>query len=150
MRTLIFAAACALAAMTGGANAASLCNCCESGTEASCAAVCAPVKPAPGQCVATVDFAGTPVIAEGVNPLYSVPLRNLWIGSPNRNQLEDFRRLLELARKGVEKDRKMALKQRRQGKIDAAAAAAAAKRYDEAIVNYYLGLRSYRDAFDGS
>jgi len=79
-----------------------------------------------------------------------VPLRNLWIGSPNRKQLEAFRRLLELARKGVEKDRKMALKQRRQGKIDAAAAAAAAKRYDEAIVNYYLGLRSYRDAFDGS
>jgi hypothetical protein len=128
------------------ASAASLCNCCGSSTAANCQAVCAPVKPVEGQCVATVDFAGKGEIAEGVNPIYDLSLRNMWLGSPNTDQLEAFRKLLELSRKGAESDRRAALRQFAKGKIDKAAADAAAKRYDDAIVNYFLGFHSYSEA----
>src|SRR5436190_230631 len=89
--------------------AASLCNCCGASTAANCQASCAPVKLAESQCVATVDFAGKPEIGEGKNPLYDMSLRNMWIGSPNSDQLESFRKLLELSRKGAEADRRLAL-----------------------------------------
>lgn len=128
------------------ASAASLCNCCGTSTAAACVTVCAPVKPAQGQCVATVDYAGTAEIAEGVNPLYDIPLRNIWLGSPKRAELEAFRQLLESARAGAEKDRKSSLRDFASRKIDQPTAVARAKRYDDAIVNYYLGMQSYRDA----
>ena len=59
--------------------------------------------------------------------------------------LEGVRRLLENSRRGVEKDRKTSARDFRKGKIDDAALAANTKRYEDAIVNYYLGLRAYRD-----
>lgn len=127
---------------------ASLCNCCgETGTAASCANACAPLKPAEGQCVATVDFEGNAEIGEGINPLYDVPLQNVWLGSEKREQLEVFRRLLETARKGAETDRRIGLKAVARGKIGKAEADRRAKRYDDALVNYYLGVKAYRGAF---
>jgi hypothetical protein len=128
------------------ASAASLCNCCGNSTAANCQAVCAPVKPAEGQCVATVDFAGKAEIGAGANPLYSMSLRNMWLGSPTADQLESFRKLLELSRKGAEADRRAALRLYARGKIDRAAVDAATKRYDDAIVNYFLGFHSYSEA----
>ena len=129
------------------AEAASLCNCCASGTEQACAAVCTPVKPAVGQCVAAVDSAGTASIAGFGNPLYDISLRNVRLGTPKFDELEAFRKLLEAARKGVEKDRKDTLQAFARREVDQATADAAAKRYDAAIVNYYLGLQAYRNAF---
>jgi len=128
------------------ASAASLCNCCGSSTATNCQAACAPVKPAEGQCVATVDYSGKAEISDGANPLYGLSLRNMWLGSPNADQLEAFRKLLELARRGAEADRRAALRQFAKGKIDKTAADAAAKRYDDAIVNYFLGFHSYSEA----
>ena len=128
------------------ASAASLCNCCSSSTAANCQAACAPVKPAAGQCVATVDFAGKPEISDGANPLYDMSLRNMWLGSPSADQLESFRKLLELSRKGAEADRRVALRQFAKGKISKDEADTATKRYDDAIVNYFLGFHSYSEA----
>jgi hypothetical protein len=146
MKTAI-AAFVAFTALSGAsAQAASLCNCCGDGTEASCATVCSAVTPAVGQCVATIDPAGQTVISADQNPLYDIPLRNAWLDSSDRKVVESFRRLLESARKGAEADRKLALRARRSGKIDDATAISKAKRYDDAIVNYYLGVQAYKVA----
>ena len=126
-------------------NGASLCNCCATEAAESCSAVCAPVKPAPGQCVAVMDYAGEAVIADGENPLYGISLLGLNLKDAVRADLEGVRRLLENSRRGVEKDRKASARDFRKGKIDDATLAAHAKRYEDAIVNYYLGQRAYRD-----
>ncbi len=140
-------AALGLMAAASGASAASLCNCCGgTATAQSCAAVCAKVEVPPGQCVPAVDFAGKPAISKGVNPLYDVPLRSLRLTTTDRGEMEAFRRLLEAARRGLEKDRRAAERAYGGGKTDRAALDASLARYDAAIVNYYLGLRAYRDA----
>ena len=100
-----------------------------------------------GQCVPAVDYAGTAAVGPNVNPLYDTTLRNIWLGTPSFGELESFRKLLEAARKGVERDRKASLQAFARREIDRAAADQAAKRYETAIVNYYLGLQAYRDAF---
>ncbi len=126
--------------------AASLCNCCGAATVESCSTACSPVKPAEGQCIAAVDYAGTAEIGNGSNPLYSMSLRDVWLGTPKRMELEKFRRFLEQARAGAERDRRVSVGDFRRKKIDQATAAARGKQYDDAIVNYYLGLHSYRSA----
>ncbi len=146
MRLPILAAFGLMAAVNGAA-AASLCNCCGAGTAQACTAVCQPIEAPQGQCVAAVDFTGKPEISENVNPLYEVSLRNLRFGAAATGELEAFRRLLEASRRGVEKDRKAALKAYTRGKTDRSALDASVARYEAAIVNYYLGLRAYRDAY---
>lgn len=143
LKALVFAGGVLMVASP--ANSASLCNCCETGTVEICKATCAAVTLPAGQCVVTMDSGGTTEIATGENPLYSISLRTMHLGGAKRMGLEDFRRLLEAARAGVEKDRKASIADFKRKKIDAATAAIAAKRYEEAIVNYYLGLRAYRD-----
>lgn len=128
------------------ASAASLCNCCSSGTAGQCATTCAPLKPAEGICLPAVDFAGAATIADGQNPLYDVPLKGLDLTGTGRKDLEAFRKLLEGSRVGIEKDRRAALRARAKGTIDEAAASTAARRYDDAMVNYYLGMNAYRSA----
>ncbi len=85
------------------------------------------------------------MIADGVNPLYGISLLGIEMKDALQPELEGVRRLLEDSRRGVEKDRKISALDFRKGKIDAAALAANTKRYEDAIVNYYLGLRVYRD-----
>lgn len=126
-------------------DAASLCNCCATGTAEKCSTVCAPAKTVAGKCVATVDYAEEAVIADGDNPLYGISLLGLDLNDAARPELEGVRRLLEDSRRGVEKDRKASARDFRKGKIDDATLAAHTKRYEDAIVNYYLGLRAYRD-----
>lgn len=145
MRILLGLASLGLFLASAPVNAASLCNCCATGTAQSCSAVCAPAKPAIGQCVAKVDYAGEAVIADGNNPLYGISLLGLDLRDAVRPELEGVRRLLEDSRRGVEKDRKASARDFRKGKIDDAALAVNTKRYEDAIVNYYLGLRVYRD-----
>ena len=145
MRTFIGLATLGLFLTSAPVNAASLCNCCATGVAESCSAVCAPVKPEPGQCVAKVDYAGEAVIADGDNPLYGISLLGMDLKDAARPELEGVRRLLEDSRLGVEKDRKASARDFRKGKIDDAALAVNTKRYEDAIVNYYLGLRTYRD-----
>ncbi len=126
-------------------NAASLCNCCATGVAENCSAVCAPAKPAPGQCIARMNYAGEAVIADGDNPLYGISLLGMDLDDAMRPELEGVRRLLEASRRGAEKDRKISERDFRKGKIDDAALVVSTKRYEDAIVNYYLGLRAYRD-----
>ena len=145
MRALLGLAAMGLILATTSVNGASLCNCCANGVAESCSAVCASAKPAPSQCVAMVDFAGEATIAEGGNPLYDVSLRSIPLEQAGRQQLESFRKLLELARRGLEKDRKASKRDFRKHSIDEAAFKANTQRYEDAIVNYYFGLRAYRD-----
>ncbi len=145
MRLAILAAS-GLTAAAIGASAASLCSCCGTDMAQACATACGAVKVAQGQCVAAVDFAGKPAISENVNPLYEVSLRNLRLGTDGA-ELEAFRRLLEAARRGVEKDRRATLRAHARGKIDQSAGAASIARYEAAIVNYYLGLQAYREAY---
>ena len=92
-----------------------------------------------------MDYAGEAVIADGDNPLYGISLLGLDLNDAVRPELEGVRRLLEDSRRGVEKDRKASARDFRKGKIDDATLAVNTKRYEEAIVNYYLGLWAYRD-----
>lgn len=145
MRTFLGLAGLGLFLASTPVNAASLCNCCATGVAENCSTVCAPAKPVPSQCVARVDYVGEAVIADGDNPLYAISLLGLDLKDAMRPELEGVRRLLEDSRRGVEKDRKNSAQDFRKGKIDDAALAANTKRYEDAIVNYYLGLRVYRD-----
>ncbi|MGB8316141.1 MAG: hypothetical protein WCE69_16810 [Aestuariivirga sp.] len=131
--------------VTTAVNGANLCNCCATGVAANCGAVCGSAKPAPAQCVAMLDHAGQPTIAPGENPLYGLSLQNMPLDNVTQPQMEDFRKLLENSRRGLEKDRKATIRDFRKHKIDDAAVKAGTKRYEDAIVNYYLGLRAYRD-----
>lgn len=147
MRPVLAAIAAALLlGANSSANAAGFCNCCGDGTVAACAAACASIDIVNGQCTATVDYDADYGIGEGQNPLYNIPLRKLWLGSPNASEREAFRRLLERAREGVEADRRLSLHAQARGEIDGATVAAHAKRYDDAIVNYYLGMQAYRSS----
>jgi hypothetical protein len=92
-----------------------------------------------------LDHAGQPTIALGENPLYGLSLQNMSLDNVTQPQLEDFRKLLENSRRGLEKDRKATIRDFRKHKIDDAAVKADTQRYEDAIVNYYLGLRAYRD-----
>jgi hypothetical protein len=92
-----------------------------------------------------MDYAGEAVIADGDNPLYGISLLGLNLKDAVRPELEGVRRLLEDSRRGVEKDRKASARDFRKGKIDEATLAANTRRYEDAIVNYYLGLRAYRN-----
>jgi hypothetical protein len=145
MRIFLGLAGLGLLLASAPGNAAGLCNCCAAGVAVSCSAVCVPVKPATGQCVAMVDYSGETVIADGDNPLYGISLLSLDLKDAVRPELEGVRRLLEDSRRGIEKDRKTSARDFRKGKIDDTALAANTKRYEEAIVNYYLGFRAYRD-----
>ncbi len=145
MRALLGLAAMGLILATTSVNGASLCNCCASGVAESCSAVCASAKPAPGKCIAMVDYGGEATIADGVNPLYDTSLRSISFEDAGRQQLESFRKLLETARRGLEKDRKASKSDFRKHRIDEAGFKANTQRYEDAVVNYYWGLRAYRD-----
>ncbi len=127
-----------------GASAASLCNCCGEGTPAPCTAACAPVNPACGHCIATLDSGGETLIGPDQNLLYDVQLRNTRLDPSSKPAVEAFRHLLETARKGAESDRRSALDAFKAGKIDGPRAQSLASRYDDALVNYYLGVQAYR------
>lgn len=128
------------------ASAASLCNCCAGGTAAACASACQQVTPAAGQCTPVVDFAADAAIGPGQNPLYGFSLKNLVVGPASAAQRELLRRMLEEARLAAEADRKTALRDHAAGKMNANAAAALARRYDRAMVNYFLGIHAFRAA----
>lgn len=144
MSKRILAAAGLMWVMGQPALAANLCNCCGDATAASCVSACTVIASAPSQCVPTVDFSAKPDVGPGKNALYEFSFRNLKVQQTDNTSLELYRRLLEKLRKGAEKDRKAALRDRRDGKIDEVAAASLSKRYDDAIVNYYLGAQAYR------
>ena len=145
MRIFLGLAGLGLLVTSAPVNAASLCNCCATGVAENCSTVCAPAKPDPGQCIARMNYAGEAVIADGENPLYGISLLGLDLDNAMRPELEGVRRLLEASRRGAEKDRKNSERDFRTGKIDDAALVVNTKRYEDAIVNYYLGLRAYRD-----
>lgn len=145
MRIILGLASLGLFLTSAPVNAASLCNCCTTGVAESCSAACASAKPAPGQCVARADYSREAVIADGDNPLYGISLLGLDLKDAARPELEGVRRLLENSRRGVEKDRKAAARDFRKGRIDDATLKSNIQRYEDAIVNYYLGLRAYRD-----
>src|ERR1044071_4899943 len=132
MRTFLGLAGLGLLLASAPVSAASLCNCCATGTAENCSAVCAPVKPAIGQCIARVDDAGVAVIADGDNPLYGISLLSLDLKDAVRPELERVRRMLEDSRRGAEKDRKASARDFRKGKIDEAALAVKTQRYEEA------------------
>ena len=145
MRALFGLAGAGLFLTTVSVSGANLCNCCATGVAESCSAVCAPAKPGSGQCVVKVDYTSEATIAGGENPLYGISLRGISLEDAMRPQLEGFRRLLEMARRGAERDRKASTRDFRKHRIDEATVQANTKRYESAVVNYYLGLRAYRD-----
>ena len=145
MRALWGLASAGVFLATTSVNGANLCNCCATGVAESCSVVCSAAKPVSDQCVALVDYAGEATIAAGENPLYGISLRSISLEDAMRPQLEGFRKLLEMARRGAEKDRKASAGDFRKHKIDVATVQANTERYESAVVNYYLGLRAYRN-----
>ena len=145
MRAFLGLAAIGLFLATASANGASLCNCCVSDNSENCAAACSVVKSVPGQCSVVASFAGKKTISTEGNSLYGISLRNLSLVDTTRPQLEDLRKLLENLRRELEKDRKAMMRDYRKHKINEAAFKASTQLYEDAIVNYYSGLRAYRD-----
>ncbi|WP_162914295.1 hypothetical protein [Taklimakanibacter lacteus] len=132
-----------LVAAAGRSAAMGLCNCCETSLTPSCGKVCAGTTLTPGMCPAIVDYEGTGAAAKGSNPLNGMSLKDLSIGTPTAWQLELFRRFLEKGRRQAVATYKTALRHLRRGKISETELAKAKPLYDEALVNYYHGIRAY-------
>lgn len=132
-----------LAGSAGGAAAMGLCNCCESSLTQSCGKVCAATTPTAGMCPAIVDYEGTGAAAKGANPLNGISLRDISLGKPTSGQLERFRRFMEKARRQAVTSYRKALRHFGRRKITEAQYKEAKTRYDEALVNYYHGIRAY-------
>ena len=145
---LAFAAALGLATLLGGtAQAASLCNCCGSETAQSCATLVRRSR----SCLANAWRPSTsmPKLDDRTRPepaLRHSPAERLVGFRRQETSLKCFAVCWKAARKAAEADRRKALAERRKGSIDAATAEQLARRYDDAMVNYYLGMQSYRIA----
>lgn len=132
-----------LSAPAEKANAIGLCNCCESSLTPSCGRVCAAVSLAPGMCPAIVDYEGTGASTPGTNPLNGMSLKDMTLGDPKPGQLEEFRRFLEAGRRKGIASYKAALRKLKRRKITQDAFDKTKALYDEAMVNYYHGIRAY-------
>lgn len=148
-RLVVLAAA--LAAMMGlgllatadRSAAMGLCNCCDTSLTPSCGKVCAATTLAPDMCPAIVDYEGTGATAKGANPLNGMSLRDISLGKPTPWQLELFRRFMEKGRRQAVAAYRKALRHLRRGRISEAEFGKAKSLYDEALVNYYHGIRAY-------
>jgi hypothetical protein len=128
---------------SGESRAVGLCDCCAASPTPSCEAVCKTVTLAPQQCPVVVDFDGTGDTVNGRNPLNGRSLKVIHLGEPRRSQLEDFRRFLETWRRETVWAYVKALKAFRRQKITQEELDAAKALNDEALVNYYHGMRAY-------
>ena len=120
-----------------------LCNCCDSSLTPSCGKVCAAISLAPGMCPAIVDYEGTGATAKGANPLNGMSLRDISLGEPTPGRLERFRRFMEKGRRQAVRSYEKALRHMRRGRISESDLTKAKSLYDEALVNYYHGIRAY-------
>ncbi len=127
----------------GKARAMGVCNCCESSLTQSCSKICSVTSLAPGMCPVVVDFEGTGAAVKGANPLNGMSLRDMALGEPTRWQLELFRLFLEKARRQGISSYNSALRRLKRGKISEADFDKVNGLYQEAIINYYHGIRAY-------
>jgi hypothetical protein len=130
----------------GEARAVGLCDCCASSLTTSCDAVCKKVTLEPQQCPAVVDYEGDGDTVKGKNPLNGRSLKDMVLGEPRREQLEDFRRFLERGRRDAVWVYVKALKAFRAKKITEEELKAAKALNEEALVNYYHGMNAYLTA----
>ena len=127
----------------GKAQAMGLCNCCDSTLTQSCSKICSAISLAPGMCPAIVDYKGTGGTPKGANPLNGMSFKDLAIGEPTRWQLELFRRFLESGRRQGISSYKSALRKLKRRKISKTDFDKVNGLYQEAIINYYHGIRAY-------
>jgi hypothetical protein len=120
-----------------------LCNCCDSSLTPSCGKVCAATSLAPGMCPAIVDYKGKGAATGCANPLNGMSLRDISLGEPTPGQLEKFRRFMEKGRRQAVTSYKKTLRRVKRGKISKPDFTKAKSLYDEALVNYYHGIRAY-------
>lgn len=132
-----------LAGMADRARAMGFCNCCASELTQSCGKVCAAISLKPGACPAIVDYEGTGSTAEGANPLNGMSLRDMALGAPTPWQLELFRQFLEKSRRQAISTYKKALGALKRKEIEKPEYDKSRALYDEALVNYYHGIRAY-------
>lgn len=128
---------------TAQARAAGLCDCCASSLTPSCDTACKKVTLQPQQCPAVVDYEGTGDTVKGRNPLNGRSLKDVVLGDPSRKELEKFRLFLESCRRDAVWVYVKALKAFRKNKIAKAELDAAKALNEEAMVNYYHGMRAY-------
>lgn len=127
----------------GKAQAMGLCNCCDGTLTQSCNKICSKISLAPGMCPAIVDYEGTGGTPKGANPLNGMSFKDLAIGEPTRGRLERFRRFVESGRRQGISSYKSALRHLKRRKISETAFDKAKSLYQEAIINYYHGIRAY-------
>lgn len=148
-RLIVLAAALAVVIVLGQtvasdrSSAMGLCNCCDTSLTPSCGKACAATTLAPGMCPAIVDYEGTGATAKGANPLNGMSLRDISLGNPTPWQFELFRRFMEKGRRQAVATYRKALRHLRRGRISEAEFGKAKSLYDEALVNYYHGIRAY-------
>jgi Spy/CpxP family protein refolding chaperone len=131
------------AAFAASAPAITLCSCCEAQQDAACAAPCTGLSQG-GECPVTVVFDSSP--PGDANQLNGISLKELDLGSPTRQQLEQFRKFLETARRRALEDYRQALRDFKRHRITRAELDEAKRRHDEVMVNYNHGIFAYRVA----
>ncbi len=132
--------------LSAGANrtaAMGMCDCCAASLTPSCGKICATISLAPGMCPAIVDYNGTGAATPGANPLNGMSLKDMVLGEPTPWQLELFRRFLEAGRRQAVTTYRSVLRQHKRRQISEADLIRAKGLYQEALVNYYHGIRAY-------
>ena len=90
-----------------------------------------------------VYFGKDEIVNGDKNPLNGTSLKFLYLSSPTRQGMENFRRFLEKNRKAAEKEFRAMKKAYRHGHVGPEEFTAAEKKRNEALVNYYHGMRAY-------
>ena len=145
MAGLALAAGLAGAVMqTGGATAIGICKCdSKTGFEPACLSICKEANEKTSFFRPAVYFGDDLKVNGDKNPLNGTSLKFLYLSKPTRAGMEAFRQYLEKHRAAAEKAFQRAKRQYKSGKLDKAGLEKAVKKRDEALVNYYHGMRAY-------
>ena len=143
---ILLAAGLALGAASLPARAIQLCDCCAADKTDACAAACAKVSKAFCRPVVVMDKSSQ---AKG-NPLNGIALKYLDLSGLTPLEREKVRIWAEKNRKKAERAFRMTRLQILWGHKDKSAFGPAEKLRDEAVVNYDLIMRAYREAHKGN
>ena len=147
LKTTGLVAVLALGATTltsASAGAVGICKCdSKTGFENACLSICKEANEKTSFFRPAVYFGDDAKVNNDKTPLNGTSLKFLYLSHPTRAGMEALRKYLEKHRKIAEAKYKKIRRAMKRGKVSAEEFYAAEKKRDEALVNYYHGMRAY-------
>ena len=129
---------------SGAANAVGICKCdSPKPLPDACHALCIKANKETLFARPAVYFGTDEIVNGDKNPLNQTSLKFLYLSSPTRQGMENFRRFLEKHRKKAEAEFRAMKRAYKRGHVGPEEFVAAEKKRNQALVNYYHGMRAY-------